>query len=72
MKHPVDAHVGRKIRHQRWMVGMTQQQLAEPSILRTVLLLQGLPTSLGELALGLGGMLLAGCGYAIIVGGDQP
>ena len=29
MKHPVDAHVGRKIRHQRWMVGMTQQQLAE-------------------------------------------
>ena len=29
MKHPVDAHVGRKIRHQRWMVDMTQQQLAE-------------------------------------------
>jgi transcriptional regulator with XRE-family HTH domain len=29
MKHPVDAHVGRKIRHQRWMMGMTQQQLAE-------------------------------------------
>ena len=29
MKHSVDAHVGRKIRHQRWMMGMTQQQLAE-------------------------------------------
>jgi len=50
---------------------VTQQQLAEPPILRSVLLLQGLPTSLGELVLGLGGMLLTGCGYAIIVGGDQ-
>ena len=29
MKHSVDAHVGKRIRHQRWMVGMTQQQLAE-------------------------------------------
>lgn len=29
MKHPVDAHVGKRIRHRRWMVGMTQQQLAE-------------------------------------------
>lgn len=29
MTHPVDAHVGKRIRHQRWMVGMTQQQLAE-------------------------------------------
>jgi transcriptional regulator with XRE-family HTH domain len=29
MKHPVDAHVGKKIRHRRWMVGMTQQQLAD-------------------------------------------
>jgi transcriptional regulator with XRE-family HTH domain len=29
MKHPVDAHVGKRIRHQRWMVGMSQQQLAE-------------------------------------------
>jgi len=29
MKHPVDAHVGTRIRHQRWVVGMTQQQLAE-------------------------------------------
>ncbi len=28
MKHPVDVHVGQKIRHRRWMVGMTQQQLA--------------------------------------------
>jgi transcriptional regulator with XRE-family HTH domain len=29
MKHPVDAHVGKRIRHRRWLVGMTQQQLAE-------------------------------------------
>ena len=29
MKHPVDAHVGKRIRHRRWMVGITQQQLAE-------------------------------------------
>ena len=29
MKHSVDVHVGKRIRHQRWMVGMTQQQLAE-------------------------------------------
>lgn len=29
MKHAVDAHVGKRIRHRRWMVGMTQQQLAE-------------------------------------------
>jgi transcriptional regulator with XRE-family HTH domain len=29
MKHPVDDHVGKRIRHRRWMVGMTQQQLAE-------------------------------------------
>ena len=28
MKHPVDVHVGKRIRHRRWMVGMTQQQLA--------------------------------------------
>ena len=28
MKHPVDAHVGKRIRHRRWMVGMTQQQFA--------------------------------------------
>ena len=28
-KHPVDIHVGKRIRHRRWMVGMTQQQLAE-------------------------------------------
>ena len=28
MKHPVDAHVGKRIRHRRWMIGMTQQQLA--------------------------------------------
>jgi transcriptional regulator with XRE-family HTH domain len=29
MSHPVDAHVGKRVRHRRWMVGMTQQQLAE-------------------------------------------
>lgn len=29
MKHPVDVHVGKRIRHRRWMVGITQQQLAE-------------------------------------------
>jgi transcriptional regulator with XRE-family HTH domain len=29
MNHPVDAHVGKRIRHRRWMVGMTQQQLAD-------------------------------------------
>jgi len=29
MKHPVDVHVGKRIRHRRWQVGMTQQQLAE-------------------------------------------
>ena len=28
MKHAVDVHVGKRIRHRRWMVGMTQQQLA--------------------------------------------
>lgn len=29
MKHGVDVHVGKRIRHRRWMIGMTQQQLAE-------------------------------------------
>lgn len=29
MKHPVDVYVGKRVRHRRWMVGMTQQQLAE-------------------------------------------
>lgn len=29
MTHPVDTHVGKRIRHRRWLVGMTQQQLAE-------------------------------------------
>lgn len=29
MKHTVDVHVGKRIRHRRWMIGMTQQQLAE-------------------------------------------
>ena len=27
-KHPVDFHVGKRLRHRRWMIGMTQQQLA--------------------------------------------
>ena len=29
MTHPVDVHVGKRIRHRRWLVAMTQQQLAE-------------------------------------------
>lgn len=29
MVHPVDVHVGTRVRHRRWMVGMTQQQLAD-------------------------------------------
>ncbi|MFC3057855.1 helix-turn-helix domain-containing protein [Paenirhodobacter populi] len=29
MVHPVDAHVGKRIRHRRWMTGVTQQQLAD-------------------------------------------
>jgi len=29
MSHPVDVHVGKRIRHRRWVVGTTQQQLAE-------------------------------------------
>lgn len=29
MPHLVDVHVGKRIRHRRWLVGMTQQQLAE-------------------------------------------
>jgi transcriptional regulator with XRE-family HTH domain len=29
MKHQVDVHVGKRVRHRRWMVGVTQQQLAE-------------------------------------------
>ena len=29
MPHHVDVHVGKRIRHRRWLVGMTQQQLAE-------------------------------------------
>jgi len=29
MPHPVDIHVGKRIRHRRWLAGMTQQQLAE-------------------------------------------
>ena len=28
MKHPVDVHVGQRVRQRRWMIGMTQQQLA--------------------------------------------
>ena len=29
MKHPVDVHVGKRIRQRRWINGTTQQQLAE-------------------------------------------
>lgn len=29
MKHPVDVHVGKRIRQRRWMIGTTQQQLAD-------------------------------------------
>ena len=29
MVHPVDVHVGKRIRHRRWLAGMTQQQLAQ-------------------------------------------
>ena len=29
MKHPVDLHVGQRVRQRRWLLGMTQQQLAE-------------------------------------------
>ena len=28
MTHPVDVHVGQRVRQRRWMLGMTQQQLA--------------------------------------------
>ncbi|GAA6163141.1 helix-turn-helix transcriptional regulator [Pelagimonas sp. KU-00592-HH] len=28
MAHPVDVHVGKRIRQRRWLTGMTQQQLA--------------------------------------------
>ncbi|WP_131673024.1 helix-turn-helix domain-containing protein [Paracoccus marinus] len=29
MAHSVDLHVGRKLRQRRWLMGMTQQQLAD-------------------------------------------
>mgnify|MGYP006097496507 CR=1 FL=1 len=29
MKHPVDVHVGKRIRHRRWVSGTTQQHLAD-------------------------------------------
>lgn len=29
MPHPVDTHVGQRIRQRRWLVGMTQQTLAD-------------------------------------------
>lgn len=29
MSHPVDEFVGQRLRHRRWLVGMTQQQLGE-------------------------------------------
>ena len=27
--HPIDVHVGKRIRQRRWMLGMTQQELAK-------------------------------------------
>ena len=30
MKHPVDVHVGNRVRQQRLIVGMSQQELGEP------------------------------------------
>jgi transcriptional regulator with XRE-family HTH domain len=29
MKNPVDLHIGQRVRHRRWLSGMTQQQLAD-------------------------------------------
>ncbi|MEL6171602.1 MAG: helix-turn-helix transcriptional regulator, partial [Pseudomonadota bacterium] len=29
MPHVVDVHVGKRIRQRRWLIGMTQQKLAE-------------------------------------------
>lgn len=29
MAHPIDVHVGKRIRHRRWLISVTQQQLAE-------------------------------------------
>ncbi|MBT0956181.1 helix-turn-helix transcriptional regulator [Alphaproteobacteria bacterium KMM 3653] len=29
MKHPVDVYVGKRVRHRRWMLNMTQAQLAD-------------------------------------------
>jgi len=29
MRHPVDVHVGQRVRYWRWMVGMTQHHLGE-------------------------------------------
>ncbi len=29
MAHPVDVHVGQRVRQRRWMVGMTHQQLCD-------------------------------------------
>ncbi|MGH1370363.1 MAG: helix-turn-helix domain-containing protein [Maritimibacter sp.] len=29
MKHPVDVHVGRRIRHTRWSAGKTQKEVAD-------------------------------------------
>jgi transcriptional regulator with XRE-family HTH domain len=29
MTHPVDIHVGQGVRQKRWLLGMTQQQLAQ-------------------------------------------
>ena len=33
MTHPVDIQVGQRVRQRRWLLGMTQQQLAEQVVL---------------------------------------
>jgi transcriptional regulator with XRE-family HTH domain len=29
VKNPIDLHIGQRVRHRRWLLGMTQQQLAQ-------------------------------------------
>jgi len=33
MTHPIDIQVGQRVRQRRWLLGMTQQQLAEQVVL---------------------------------------
>ena len=34
MTHPVDIHVGQRVRQRRWLLGMTQQQLAGQVVIK--------------------------------------